>query len=106
MKHKITIQQKNDVSSFVVDLSDQNYTNYKTIWAKVEYTSVKEIFKAEADTVVNTLKFVIRYRTDLEDNMRILFNTKHYEIKGIRPLDDTKMYLIIIADLIKHEDGE
>ena len=106
MKNRITIQQKNVQTGAVVDLSGNNYTDYNTVWAKVEYTSVKEMYKSDSDVVVNTLKFIIRHRTDIKNDMRIRFNNDYYEIKGIRPLTAKKMYIIIIAESVQHEGGE
>lgn len=103
MKDRITFQTKNTPSGAVVDLSDDNYVDYKSTWAKVEYASVKEMFKSDADNIVNTLKFIIRYRTDIKNDMRVFFDDDSYEIKGIRPLDRKKMYLLIVGELVQHE---
>lgn len=83
---------------------DPPYNPYCTVWAKVEYFSSKEIYSANAINILNSIKFIIRYRTDIRHDMRIkLENGDVYEITGIRPLDDKKMYLLIVSEMIKHE---
>lgn len=106
MKDRITIQSKKDQTSAVVDLSDSNYTDYDTIWSKIEYAGMNEAFKADADNIVNTINFITRYRTDIKGNMRIMFSDDYYEIKGFRPLTPKKMYLVITGKLIEHEGGK
>ncbi|WP_053957162.1 phage head closure protein [Inediibacterium massiliense] len=109
MKDRITFlkkkEQKEEKKSAVVDLSDDNYEPYKKpVWAKVEYWKTTEIYSAKAVNVLDTIKFIIRYRRDIKSDMRIKFNDDIYEIKGKpRPLDSKKMYLLIVGEGVEHE---
>jgi SPP1 family predicted phage head-tail adaptor len=102
MRDRITFLKKEEQTGAVVNL-DGNYTDYATVWAKVEYFSSKEIYSANAINVLNSLKFIIRYRTDIDNAMRIRFDNNIYKITGIRPLDNKKMYMLIIAEQIENE---
>lgn len=103
MRDRIKFLNKKQQTGAVINLSDNNYEPYKTVWSKVEYVSSKEIYSTNANNTLNVVKFIIRYRTDIKNDMRIEFDNDTYEIKGIRPLDTKKMYLMVIGELIKHE---
>ncbi len=103
LKDRITILKPIENSSAVKSLSNNAYEPHKTIWSKVEYVSSKEIFSANANNTLNVVKFIVRYRKDIKSNMRIQHDENIYEIKGIRPLDTKKMYLLITGEVVEHE---
>ncbi|GKX29014.1 hypothetical protein SH1V18_14940 [Vallitalea longa] len=89
--------------SDTLDLSNDAYELYKNIWTKVKYMSAKETFTSDANNVLNRVNLVIRTRKDIKNDMRFLLDEVPYEIKGIRPLDKRKMYLLVTGEIIKHE---
>lgn len=89
--------------SNTLNLSDDAYQPYKTIWAKVKYVSSKETFSAMANNSLNVVNLIIRTRTDISNDMRFEVDNMQYDIKGIHPYDKRKMYLQITGELIKHE---
>ena len=101
MKNKITFQKKINQTGPIVLLDD--YEDYKTIWSKAKYLSGRNFYTARAANIKTDVEFVIRYRTDLDETMRIKFNDEFYNIEGILPLDNNRMYLIIKAYNIKHD---
>jgi SPP1 family predicted phage head-tail adaptor len=102
MKDRITILKPKEQTS-IIDLSDDNFDDYITVWSKVEYVSVKEMYSSEAVNFSNTLKFIIRYREDIKNNMAIRYKSNTYKIQGIKPLDKMNTYLIIVANIIENE---
>jgi SPP1 family predicted phage head-tail adaptor len=102
-KRIIILRSSDGNNSFVKPLGNESYVPYKQIWSKVEHVSAKEIFNSKANNTLNVVKFIIRYRKDIKSDMRIKYDSHVYEIKGIRPLDTKKMYLMLIGELIQHE---
>ncbi|QUH28228.1 phage head closure protein [Vallitalea guaymasensis] len=101
LKDRIPFLKKKD--SDALDFTDDGYKQYKTIWAKVKYMSTKETFKSDASNVLKVVNLIIRARNDITNNMRFLLDGMQYEIKGIRPFDKRKMYLIVTGELNKNE---
>lgn len=84
---RITIQKPNentkDASGFKLP-DDQKFTDFITTWAMVKTTIVgKEVHDVGTTLSENIVRFVIRYRSGIEPNMRINHNGKFYEILSV-----------------------
>jgi SPP1 family predicted phage head-tail adaptor len=55
----------------------------KKVWAKVQNLYGREYYQAASVQQENTVKFTIRYLTELDQTMQIRFNNKIYDIKSI-----------------------
>ena len=101
MRDRITLRVKTVQTGPIMILDD--YEDYKTIWAKAKYLSGRNFYAARAANIKTDVEFIIRYRTDLDETMRIKFNNEFYNIEGILPLDNSKTYLVVKAYNIKHD---
>lgn len=82
LKHRITIQQfTTTVNENAFEVED--WINYKTIWASISNLHGREYFQAAAVQAEKTVKFTIRYNSSINTDMRIVFNSKKYDIKFI-----------------------
>ena len=54
-----------------------------TVWARVEHLRGKEPFQGQEFNAQRTSVFTIRYRTDLDETMRIIFDGDTYDILAI-----------------------
>lgn len=82
LKHRITIQQfTTTVNENGFEVED--WTNYKTIWASISNLHGREYFQAAAVQAEKTVKFTVRYNQNINTDMRIVFNSKNYDIKFI-----------------------
>lgn len=52
-------------------------------WAKVETVSAREYFTAAADNREDTVRFTIRYRTDVTAEMTIRYEGRTYNIESV-----------------------
>ena len=95
----ITLQKKVDPDGPFQPLDE--YEDYISIWAESRFLRGRNFYSARAANVKTDVEFIIRYREDLDETMRIESNNKTYEIEGILPLDNTRMYLVIKAYEIK-----
>jgi len=97
----ITFQSKVEFTGPVKPLDD--YDDYVSIWAESRFLRGKNFYTARAANVKTDVEWKIRYREDLDETMRIKYNNKTYEIEGILPLGNDRMFLIIKAYEIKHD---
>lgn len=77
------------------------YEEYKPLWAKAEYFKVNEVYKNDADNAISIMQFVVRYREDVENNMKVKFKGEFYDVKGARPIEGYKTWLLIICEMVK-----
>jgi SPP1 family predicted phage head-tail adaptor len=99
--------------TFIKKVLDSNITNEDEVvsWTQIAinptvYTKVLQFVGREvvvADQIQSTFqtRFVIDYRTDLNEEMRIVYNTKVYNIISIIEHEGSREgYLLIVADSI------
>lgn len=101
LRDRITFQKEVE-STGPVKILD-SYEDFISLWAESRFLRGKNFYAARAANVKTDVEFIIRYRTDLDETMRIKFNNKFFEIEGILPLDNDRMYLLIKAYEIKHD---
>lgn len=61
----------------------ESFSTLANVWAKIEYKSEVEKFENEQLRAVSNINFIIRYRTDITEQMRISYNSNTYQITGI-----------------------
>lgn len=68
------------------------------LWAAVEPLSVRDLIAAQAQQSGVSVRVVIRYRENINPQMRIVYRGKFYSIRGIQPDADSGLeYLTILA---------
>ena len=96
MRHRITFQRITPVineNGFDSELPRE----YKTVWASVSNLSGREYYQAAAIQAEKTVKFTIRYLSDLAEDMEILFEGKKYNITSIDNIKYINRYIEIKA---------
>lgn len=96
LKHKIDIQKYvNEVNDN--GFEEEQWQNYKTIWAKVENLHGREYFQAAAIQAEKTVKFIIRFTKEIDESMRIVFQGKQYNITSIDNIKYANKFIEIKA---------
>lgn len=54
------------------------------VWAALEPMSARERFEADQLQLQEVLRFKIRYRSDLDERMRVVFEGRNWNIRHIR----------------------
>ncbi|MFU9047424.1 phage head closure protein [Acinetobacter tibetensis] len=78
--HRVTIQSK------IPDYDENNYetdpiwTDFKKLWAKVEFLSVKDSINAKAAGSQTTARLKLRKRSDITTEMRVLWDGYTFQI--------------------------
>lgn len=101
LNRKITFQTKAEITGPFPPLDD--YEDCTSVWAECRFLRGRNFYAAKAANVKTDVEFIIRYRTDIDEKMRVKYSNKFYEIEGILPLDNNRMYMIVKAYEIKHD---
>lgn len=81
MRHRITFRSRgNGQNAFGEEL---DWSDYKTVWASVEPLLGREMFAAQAVNSSAEVKFRCHYQNDVNDQMRVSFNEKEYDILSV-----------------------
>lgn len=67
------------------------------VWAKIKTLQSKEYFDAKATQSENTTVFVIRYRKDINEDMKIIFKDRVFEIISLINDDEKNITHTIIG---------
>ena len=79
LKHRITIQEK-EVTRGTAGGEDITWTAVATVWAAAEPIRGREYTALRAAQSEVTIRFRIRYRSDVDTAMRVLWKSVAYEI--------------------------
>lgn len=66
-----------------------------TVWAYLTAVSSRERLFSEQMQYQRSHALVIRYRTDITTDMQVTYDSRTFQIKGIRNPDERKWFLII-----------
>lgn len=89
LRHRLTILELSQEQDSDTGEMDETWTELATVWGSFEPYSTKDYIAAASTQEQTSARAVIRYRSDIEASMRILFRGKTYEIKG-PPLPDNE----------------
>jgi len=96
MRDRITFQVPKIEESPVKSLEPQ-YDDFVTVWAKVEYLKGREFWEAKAVNAETIVRFIIRYRKNISNDMRVFYDNKFYDITSVMLLDNTRKWLVVLG---------
>ena len=73
LRHRVTIQHKTTVYD-EYNYETEAWTEYKKLWSKLEFLSVKDSINAKAAGSETTARLKLRKRGDIHTGMRVLFD--------------------------------
>jgi SPP1 family predicted phage head-tail adaptor len=97
MRHRITFQQMTST----LDAGGGraiSYSTFKTVHAHIKQDSGREKYEQGVLEAKKVFTFTIRFISGLTEDMRIIFNSKSFNITSIINDDERNKYLIIKAD--------
>jgi len=77
----------------------QTFSSLANIWAKVEERRGGEAEKGNQIVATKVVDFLIRYKTGLNERMRILYNGQTYKIQTIINEDARKAFMRITTEI-------
>lgn len=102
LRHRITLQKYTETTD-EEGFSTQEWQDIATVWASVENLYGREYWQAAAIQAENTVKFIIRYRNDISNDMRIKFQGQHYEIISTDNIKYKNEYIEIKAKAVEKQ---
>lgn len=97
LNRRITIQH---VSGHTTDSYNEEiptWADLKKIWASVKTTGGGEFYAAQKVNSEVEVLFKMRHCSDLDEDMRIVYSGKIYEILSIDPVDGARREIYISA---------
>lgn len=96
LDRRITIQ------SFTTTTDDfgevvKSFTTLAEVWAKVEEKRGSEGEDGNQIVATKRVEFLIRYRSDINEEMRIQYNNETYKIEAILNADSRKAFQKIVT---------
>ncbi|MFE4525439.1 phage head closure protein [Cytobacillus firmus] len=99
-RHRITFQSGGaavDSDGFPIPEKDAPFIDVVTVWAMNKTVSGREYVQAAATQNERVVRWVIRHRTGLSEDMRVLFEGRIFEIEAILSDDELKKTLTIVC---------
>ena len=96
LDRRITIQDAQEL----IDVFGQRkdiFVTLASVWAKVEEKRGSEGEEGNQLVATKRVEFFIRYRSDINEQMRILYNNETYTIEAILNADSRKEFQKIVT---------
>lgn len=98
MDRQITIQYKDTERNRGNEPSEVGWIDWAVgVWARVDEVRGNEEYRSDKETAYTIADFFIRYRNGIKEGMRILFNSRIYDIRAIIFVD-RKRYIKLTAE--------
>ena len=94
LREKIIFQKRSESGAFV---ELDNYEDYISVRAEVNHFRSRLVNQGRTENTKEALVFIIRYRTDINNLMRIMYKGEPYEIQSIIPLTAENLYLEVVT---------
>lgn len=98
-RHRITFQEfieTTNENGFPVE----DWTDVKTVWAMIKTdsnTKYREFYEATAEHSEKIIRFIVRYTTDINAKMRILYKGRTFNIIAVVNDDELNKTLTVIT---------
>ena len=100
--HRVTIQQKTTVYD-EYNYETEAWTEFKKIWGKISFLSVKDSLTAKAAGSETTARLKLRKRDDIDSSMRVLFDGQTFQIVSPPKPDNEngRIYMTLELSLVE-----
>ena len=100
--HRVTIQHKTTVYD-EYNYETEAWTEYKKLWSKIEFLSVKDSLTAKAAGSETTARLKLRKRDDIDSSMRVLFDGQTFQIVSPPKPDNEngRIYMTLELSLVE-----
>jgi SPP1 family predicted phage head-tail adaptor len=103
LRNRITLQQKL-ITKDPEGIPMETWQDIVTIWAAVEPLRGREYFQAATVQSQNMIRFTTRYRKGITSEMRILYDSKSYDIQSIIDVNGRHQQLELMAKEVTSHD--
>ena len=99
LDRRVTLQNYSTTRNVYGELIE-SYSDYRTVWAKVDFTGGSQSDEFDRITAISKVKFFIRNLdlADLTEKTRISYDSKLYYIQAINEIEGRDSFLEIITE--------
>lgn len=100
--HRVTIQHKTTTYD-EYNYETEAWTEYKKLWSKLEFLSVKDSINAKAAGSETTARLKLRKRDDIHTGMRALYDGQTFQIVSPPKPDNEngRIYMTLELSLVE-----
>lgn len=80
LRHRVTIQASNSGRDGYNNETDLIWSDYKKLWGKIEFLSVKDTITAQASGSETTARLKLNKRDDITTQMRVIHRGQVFQI--------------------------
>jgi SPP1 family predicted phage head-tail adaptor len=103
LNQRITIQYDSSDTPNSYNEQIPIWSDLKTVWASVATTGGGRFYAAQKVNSEVEVLFIIRHRTDIDEDMRISYGGKTYEILRLNPVDGARREIEILAREVQEQ---
>jgi SPP1 family predicted phage head-tail adaptor len=96
LRHRVDIETVGTTYDDYGDLSD-SWTTLASVWASISPISGREETIASELTGVVTHSILVRYRSGISEQNRIIFDSRVFQIESVRNWNERNIFLEILA---------
>ena len=96
LRHRVKIQHYTE-SQNAFGEATKNWTDYATVWAAVEPVKGREFWESQQINAEITTKVTMRYLAGVKPKMRILYDTRIFEIDSVINVDERNRELQLLV---------
>lgn len=108
LRHRITIQTKGPDRDADGYPTPSAWVDYKKLWAKVTHLSGKDLIAAQANQSKVVARLKIRYRKDINTDMRVIYKGEIYALdsQALEDADSGYEYVtFLLSQGTEHTQG-
>ncbi len=79
----------------------ESWSTFAQTWANIRFLNGVESVKADAEVSVSKASIRIRYRQDITNAMRVVYNGITYEIKAVLPDEERREHVDLVCEVVK-----
>ena len=100
--HRVSVQHKTTTYD-EYNYETETWTDFKKLWGKLEFLSVKDSINAKAAGSETTARLKLRKRDDIDSSMRVLFDGHTFQIVSPPKPDNEngRIYMTLELSLVE-----
>lgn len=95
MNARIVVEHYTEYTNEIGEIY-KDWTVYRKLWAQKKEPKTVISEQGEKQAITYGLKFIVRYRDDLDENMRVIYKNKIYNIDSITSYEDFDDYKTVL----------
>ena len=97
LRHQVSLQSPSNTTDAGGGAA-KTFTTLAKIWANIKPVSGQEKYRQGQVQETVTHHVMIRFRSDIGTNYRLLYESRIFNIKHIRNIDERDRYLLLICN--------